>query len=546
VTGLILKAVFDRVAGQQPAYGSALALLAVLAAAELGRATMLWSACAVWPGWMQPVLARLRGTALESLLCVPGPLAGRLPASPGEAIGRLRDDAEDLLWFADIWVDVAGAVLFTVFALAMMLSIDPLVTVAAVVPLVGFTVASRALGGVVRSTHQRQREGGASVTDLVADLFAGILTLKTAGAESRALARFEARNAGRRRAAMRAQLAQDLMATLSGGAAQIGIGLMLLLAAGAMRQGRFTVGDLALFTTYATALPMLPRWLGRMLGLHRVAGVALQRLAPFHPDGRTDRVLDSGLRPGPPVQTAALRTLEVRGLTARHRGSENGVVDVDMVVQRGGLTVVTGAIGAGKTTLLRALLGLLPAQSGGVWWNGERVGDPSAYLVPPRVAYAGQVARLFSETLEENLRLGWPAAEADLWRALERAQLAGDVVDMPASLATLVGPRGSRLSGGQLQRAATARALVRTPELLVLDDVSSALDSTTEDRLWRDLAAAGMTCLAASHRRAALERADHVVVLDRGRVAAAGTPAELRATCPQFRALLEAPAAGAR
>lgn len=131
---------------------------------------------------------------------------------------------------------------------------------------------------------------------------------------------------------------------------------------------------------------------------------------------------------------------------------------------------------------------------------------------------AGQVARLFSATLEENLRLGWPAGEEELWAALRLAQLDEDVAAMPLGLATVVGPRGSRLSGGQLQRAAIARALVRRPQLLVLDDVSSALDQRTEERLWRALADAGITCLAASHRRPALDHADHVVALEAGRV----------------------------
>jgi len=534
VTGLILKAVFDRVSGAAPAYGSALALLAVLVAAELGRGVVFWSAMACWPAWWRAVAAWLRANLLESLLCAPGPLAGRLPASSGEAIGRFRDDVEDLVRFADIWVDVAAGLAFAVAALAVMLSISPLVTVVAVVPLVGVTAATRALGRLVRRSHQRMRERGASVTDLVADLFAGVLTLKTAGAEERAVERFRARNALRREAAVRAQLAHDLMSSVSGGAAQVTTGLVLLLAAGAMRQGGFTVGDLALFTAYAAALTGLPRWLGAMLARQREAGVAMRRLARLHPDQQPERVLrplpagqpdEPAVAPGPAA--GRLRSLEVRGLTARHPVSGGGIVDVHLALTPGSLTVVTGPVGSGKSTLVRALLGLVPVEAGGVWWNGSPVGDPATFLVPPRVAYAGQVARLFSATLEENLRLGWRAGEEELWAALRLAQLDEDVAAMPLGLATVVGPRGSRLSGGQLQRASIARALVRAPQLLVLDDVSSALDPRTEDRLWLALADAGITCLAASHRRSALERAGQVVVLDRGRVVAAGRASEV-------------------
>jgi ATP-binding cassette, subfamily B, bacterial len=518
VTGLLLKAVFDRVSGDRPAYTTGLAVLAALVAAELGRSAVLWSGISYWPAWYQAVAAWIRANLLESVLRAPGPLAGRLPASAGEAVARFRDDVEDLVWFVDGWVDVAGGVVFTVTALAVMLSVSPLVTVVAVVPLVGVLAATRALSHLVRRAHGRMREQGSSVTDLIADLFAGILTLKTAGAEDRAVERFRARNAARRQAAVRAQLARTLMSSVSGGTAQVTTGLVLLLAAAAMRQGGFTVGDLALFTTYASALTALPRWLGSTLTRHREATVALGRLGRLHPDDRPERVLS----PGPFADCAApdgpLRSLEVRGLTARHAGSSAGVAGVELSVRPGALTVVTGPVGSGKSTLVRAVLGLIPLEAGCVSWNGSPVADPGGFLVPPRAAYAGQVARLFSATLEENLRLGWPAGEEELWAALRMAQLDEDVAAMPLGLATMVGPRGSRLSGGQLQRAAIARALVRRPQLLVLDDVSSALDQRTEERLWRALADSGVTCLAASHRPAALAHADHIVVLEHGRV----------------------------
>jgi len=520
-TGLLLKAIFDRVSGDQPAYATGLGLLAVLVAVEAGRGGAIWVGIAVWPAWWQSIGAWIRSGLLESVLCDPGPPVTRLPSTPGEAVGRLRDDVEDLIRFVDIWVDIAGAAVFTAAALVVMARISVPLTAVALLPLAGVLIGTRALSRTIRRSHERMRERGSSVTGLIADLFAGVLALKTAGAEARALARLEAGNAARRHAAVRAQLAVNLMQSFSGASAQVTTGLLLLLAAGAMRQGGFSVGDLALFTSYAATLTNLPRWLGRTLGAHREAGVALGRLARFDADRRPEAVV-ARRRPVPtgpaPAPGERLRRLEVRGLTARHPGSGAGVFDVDLTVEAGALTVVTGVVGSGKTTLIRALLGLLPAESGSIRWNGAPVADPGAFLVPPRVAYAGQVARLFSATLAENVALGWPAGEADVLAALRAAQLAEDLAEMPAGLATVIGSRGSRLSGGQLQRAAVARALVRVPDLLVLDDVSSALDQATEERLWRALAASGLTCLVASHRPAALERAGRVVVLDRGRV----------------------------
>ena len=202
-------------------------------------------------------------------------------------------------------------------------------------------------------------------------------------------------------------------------------------------------------------------------------------------------------------------------------GADGGGIDgVDLVVERGTMTVVTGPVGAGKSTLLRAVLGLVGRRSGAVVWNGEVLDDPGQVLVPPRVAYVAQTPRLFSEPLRDAILLGVdPAGLAD---AVRLACLDDDVARMPEGLATVVGARGVRLSGGQVQRTAAARAIVRRPELLVVDDLSSALDVQTEARLWDQLldpdGRRDTAFLVVSHRPAVLERADRVVVLAGGRV----------------------------
>jgi ATP-binding cassette subfamily B protein len=242
------------------------------------------------------------------------------------------------------------------------------------------------------------------------------------------------------------------------------------------------------------------------------------------------------------------RGLSLEGLTFQYPETTAGIEDVSLTVGAGEFVVVTGRIGSGKTTLLRTALGLLPASKGRIVWNGEAVEDASAFMVPPRVAYTPQVPRLFSMSLRENLVLGDEVDDESIDESVYIATMTHDIEMMPEGLRTMIGPRGVRLSGGQIQRSASARMFTRRPQLLVLDDVSSALDVETEKLLWERLftARADVATLVVSHRQPAMARADRIIVMEAGRVAAIGTAAELQETSDTFRAIWEGTAAAGR
>jgi ATP-binding cassette subfamily B protein len=298
-----------------------------------------------------------------------------------------------------------------------------------------------------------------------------------------------------------------------------------------------------MFVYFLNVLQNMTRDFGEGFAGYRQQGVSFGRMhtlmagAPPEALVDHDEIHERGPLPSaapPAVPVEPLRELRIDRVAYRYGDTGGGIDDVTLALPRGSFTVVTGRVGSGKTTLLRSVLGLVPA-TGEIRWNDTVVDDPSRFLVPPRTAYTPQVPQLFSETLEDNILLGF---DGDLDDAIRLAVLDDDVAEMPDGLATAIGSRGVRLSGGQLQRTAAARMFVRRPELLVCDDLSSALDVETEAALWsRVLEDGTRTVLAVSHRRAALQRADQVVVMQDGRVADVGPLKVVLQRCEEMRLL---------
>ncbi|WP_086148905.1 ABC transporter ATP-binding protein [Cellulosimicrobium sp. KWT-B] len=471
----------------------------------------------VYPRWWVEVLLRVRMAVMAGQT-----RQHRLTATPpGEVVARAMD-ADRFVRYADRWVDfVNGLVIAGVTALLSRSWLAGAVLLAVMVVSAAASALGRPIAGrsATRSSAARARFGRALVSALDS-----ARTVKLAARTPQVHAHLREVDAGRVRAAVfehRVQAALD-------GVPLVMIQLGVVAAWAGLLTGTWDLATALLVANAVTGFG----WFGVVAGavVTEAPGTRSWQRATSRFAAGTDLMdlppgvdLLTGAAPTPdPGPRRPLERIDLDGVTALHDDGTIGVQDVDLSVGRGELVLLLGQVGAGKSSLLSALAGLME-HTGRIRWNGTDVVDAQTFLRPGQVAHVAQVPRVLSGTFADNVRLGH---ERDVHGPVAAARLERDVVEAGGHEA-LVGHRGVRLSGGQVQRLALARALATDAELLLADDVSSALDAATEIELWESLRERGTTVVGATSKRAALARADRVVVLAEGRVAAVGPWSEL-------------------
>ncbi len=546
IPGLAIREFFNLLSGDAPAGLTVWTLVAFLLAGEIARNLGGLGLSLTNVPFFVNIMTMIRRNLLRYVLKKPG--ARALPDSPGESISRFRRDVFEIPLF-DLWInDILGLVVFTVIALAIMMSINPFVTLVALVPFFVVGLIANLTAGKIETYRRASRKWTGSVVGFIGETFGAVQAVKVASSEEGVMNHFKELNEIRRVVALKDRLFNEILHSIFVNAVNIGTAVILILSGQAIQEGNFTVGDFALFVFYLEFVSDLTAFSGLVIARYRQIGVSIERMtrlmegAPHGALLEFDPIYLKTEPPHPeqpkPTPADKLETLTAQGLTFHYESTSNGITDVDLNLKRCSFTVITGRIGSGKTTLLRVLLGLLARDSGEIYWNDQPIHDAGAFFVPPRTAYTGQVPRLFSDPLRDNILLGLLKSDDEIMPAVRSAVMEHDVNEFDDGLGTMVGPKGVKLSGGQIQRSAAARMFTRVPELLVFDDLSSALDVETERVLWeRVFEADEVTCLVVSHRKAALSHANHIIVMKDGRIHAEGQLDDLLESNAEFQRL---------
>lgn len=478
--------------------------------------------------WYLTVAARsverdIRALYIRKLLSLP--LSFFQQRRVGDLMSRATSDLEMIHRFLNnVFRMTLTSLLLFVLSLALMLTIDAKLTLYALAPIPLVAITSRIVAGKMRVGFRKVQEQFAVMVTAIQENLSGIRTLKAFARRTSETERFGRHNEAYIDLNRRLVLIRSLFFPFTSLLNSLAMIVVLWLGGLRMIEGSLTLGAFVAFNTFLIRLGRPMTLLGRMVDEYGRAITSMARISailnetPQETEGRLSQ-------PPPPIRGE----IEFRNLHFAYT-DQPVLEDITVRIPAGSSLGIVGRIGSGKSTLARLVPRLIEAGRGQVLIDGIPVEDYPLHTLRDAIGYVPQDTFLFSETIRDNIALGLTGTDDDQVRdAAEVSQLSADLEQLPEGLDTVLGERGVTLSGGQKQRTALARAVIRTPNILILDDALASVDAHTEVEILSRLKSvmASRTTILITHRLSAARFADRILVLENGRVAEQGSHDEL-------------------
>lgn len=455
----------------------------------------------------------------------------------GELLSNANSDVEAA------WAPIAplpmavGTLAMMVIAIVQMLFTDLVMAVVGLLVFPLVMVVNVVFQRISSPIYTRIQALRAELSEIAHESFDGAMVVKTLGRESEETERFAAKARDLRDEGVRAGRIRAAFDPFLESLPNLGVLAVLGVGVWRVRSGVADPGDVVTVAYLLTIVAFPIRSIGWMLGEFPRSVVGFERVSRV-----LDTVSETTYGDGRLGVTAQGAALEVADLSYTYEAGQTLLDGLDFAIAPGRTVAVVGATASGKSTLTSLVTRLVDPQSGAIRVDGQDLRDLAPGELAGTVSLVPQSAFLFDDTVRDNVTLGADIPDDEVWQALRTAQADGFVAALPNGLDSKLGERGTTLSGGQRQRLSLARALVRHPRLLVLDDATSAVDPEVEARILAAMRERGgdSTLLVIAYRKATIALADEVLFLDGGRIVDRGTHQELLGRNPDYATLVNA------